>query len=54
MGFLNQALYIDDSPQILLNGQKRQPFLLERSVRQGFLLAPYLSFFVVDVLYIKQ
>ena len=45
-----RALYIDASIQILVNGHKGEPFSLERSVRQGCPLAPYLFLFVADVL----
>ena len=38
------------STQILVNGQKGQPFSLGRSVRQGCPLASYLFIFVVDIL----
>ena len=44
-----RALYVDASIQIIVNGQKNQPFSLGRSVRQGCPLAPYFFLFVADI-----
>lgn len=44
------ALYWNAQSTILVNKQKSQKFTLERSVRQGCLLVPYLYLFILDVL----
>ena len=45
-----RALIVDASIQILVNGQKGQPFSLRQSIRQGCPLAPYIFFFIAKVL----
>lgn len=56
LGFLalfikwTSALYRGASTAILVNGNKCQKFMLERSVRQGCPLAPYLFLFTSEVL----
>ena len=56
MGFHNKwinqvmALYSNASAAVIVNGEQSKTFLLQRSVRQGCPLAPYLFLLTVDVL----
>lgn len=44
------ALNKNASTTVIVNGEQSKPFYLERSVRQGCPLAPYLFLLTVDVL----
>lgn len=44
------SLYNNASASVIVNGEQSQTFMLQRSVRQGCPLAPYLFLLTVDVL----